>query len=60
VAFEAAGADEVQVTLTLDYELKQRHAFTPLLDRLFVRRELTESLRRTLARFGHERRAELL
>jgi hypothetical protein len=59
VRFEVAGADEVQVTLTLDYELKQRHAFTPLLDRLFIRRELTDSLRRTLTRFGHERRAEI-
>ncbi len=59
VAFESAGADGVQVTLTLDYELKQRNVFTPLLDRLFIRRELTESLRRTLTRFGHERRAEV-
>jgi hypothetical protein len=59
VTFEAAGADEVEVTLTLDYELKQRNPFTPLLDRLFIRRELTESLRRTLTRFGHERRAEV-
>jgi uncharacterized membrane protein len=59
VRFESAGADEVQVTLTLEYELKQRNAFTPLVDRLFIRRELTDSLRRTLARFGHERRAEI-
>jgi hypothetical protein len=59
VTFEAAGADEVEVTLMLDYELKQRNPFTPLLDRLFIRRELTESLRRTLTRFGHERRAEV-
>jgi hypothetical protein len=58
VAFEAAG-DEVEVTLTLDYELKARNAFTPLADALFIRRELTESLRRTLRRFGHERRAEI-
>ena len=58
VRFESAGADEVQVTLTLDYELKERNAFTPLVDRLFIRRELTDSLRRTLTRFGHERRAE--
>ena len=58
VRFESAGADEVQVTLTLDYELKQRTPFTPLLDRLFIRRELTDSLQRTLTRFGHERRAE--
>ena len=59
VAFESAGADEVQVTLTLDYELKQRNALTPLVDRLYIRRELTDSTRRTLTRFGHERRAEL-
>jgi hypothetical protein len=58
VEFESAGADEVQITLTLDYQLKERHPFTWLVDRLFVRRELTESLRRTLIRFGHERRAE--
>jgi hypothetical protein len=59
VAFEAEDADNVRVTLTLDYELKQRNAFTPLLDRLFIRRELTDSLQRTLTRFGHERRAEV-
>jgi hypothetical protein len=59
VAFESAGADDVKVTLTLDYELKERNAFTPLVDRLFIRRELSDSLRRTLTRFGHERRAEL-
>jgi hypothetical protein len=59
VTFESAGPDEVRVTLTLDYELKQRHAFTPLVDSLYIRRELTDSLRRTLTRFGHERRAEV-
>ena len=58
VTFEPVG-DEVKVTLTLDYELKERNALTPLLDRLFIRRELSDSLRRTLTRFGHERRAEL-
>jgi hypothetical protein len=58
VSFEPVG-DEVRVTLTLDYELKQRTVLTPLLDRLFIRRELTDSLRRTLTRFGHERRAEV-
>jgi Polyketide cyclase / dehydrase and lipid transport len=58
VSFEPVG-DEVKVTLTFEYELKQRHAFTPLVDRLFIRRELGDSLRRTLTRFGHERRAEL-
>jgi hypothetical protein len=58
VSFEPVG-DEVRVTLTLDYELKNRSVLTPLLDRLFIRRELGDSLRRTLTRFGHERRAEL-
>ena len=47
------------MTLTLDYELKNRRFLTPLADLLFIRRELGDSLRRTLARFGHERRAEL-
>jgi hypothetical protein len=60
VSFEVADADHVQVTLTLDYELKERNAFTPLVDRLFIRRELTDSLRRTLTRFSHERRAEIV
>jgi hypothetical protein len=59
VTFEAAGADEVKVTLTLDYDLKGANFFTPLADVAFIRRELTESLRRTLRRFGNERRAEL-
>jgi uncharacterized membrane protein len=58
VTFEPAG-DEVRVTLTLEYELKQRNVLTPLVDRVFIRRELSDSLRRTLTRFGHERRAEL-
>ena len=58
VTFEVAGADEVRVTLVLEYELKQRNVLTPVLDPLFIRRALRESLRRTLVRFGHERRAE--
>jgi Polyketide cyclase / dehydrase and lipid transport len=58
VAFEPA-AEHVRVTLTLEYELKRRNPLTPLYDPLFVRRALRGSLRRTLARFGHERRAEI-
>jgi hypothetical protein len=58
VSFEPAG-DQVRVALTLDYELKERTFLTPLVDLLFIRRELGDSLRRTLTRFGHERRAEL-
>ena len=53
----AAGDGEVRVTLELEYALKSR---TPwLVDRFFVRRALQDSLRRTVTRFGHERRAEL-
>lgn len=58
VTFEAA-QDEVRVTLTLDYELKQRGPLAPLVDRLFIRRSLGDSLRRTLTRFTYERRAEV-
>lgn len=57
VAFEAVG-DDVRVTLALEYELKQAGSFRPLLDRLFVRRSLGDSLRRTVTRFAYERRAE--
>jgi hypothetical protein len=53
----APGDDEVRVTLTLDYELKDS---TPsVVDRFFVRRALRDALDRTVRRFGHERRAEL-
>ena len=58
VRFEPVG-DEVRVTLSLDYRLKGANFFTPLADVVFIRREITESLRRTLRRFGHERRAEM-
>jgi len=57
VAF-APGPDAVTITLVLDYELKERNALTWLVDGLFVRREITASLRRTLARFARERRAD--
>jgi Polyketide cyclase / dehydrase and lipid transport len=51
------GEDEVRVTLTLEYELKDRTS--ALVERFFVRRALRDSLARTTRRFGHERRAEL-
>jgi polyketide cyclase/dehydrase/lipid transport protein len=54
VAFEAEG-EEVRVSLTLEYTLKERN---PVVDLLFVRRALRDSLRRTLTRFAHERRAD--
>ena len=50
--------DQVRVSLTLEYTLKNRTPITPILDLAFIRRALRDSLRRTLARFGHERRAE--
>jgi hypothetical protein len=53
------GADTVKVALSLDYELKERNPLTPLVDGLFVRREIAASLRRTLARFARERRGDM-
>jgi hypothetical protein len=55
VSFEPDG-DQVRVNLTLEYRLK---AGNPVVDLLFIRRALRDSLQRTLARFGHERRAEV-
>jgi hypothetical protein len=55
VAFEPQD-DEVRVILTLEYRLKQGN---PVVDLLFIRGALRDSLQRTLTRFGHERRAEL-
>ena len=51
------GRDEVGVTLSLEYTLKERTA--PVVDLFFVRRALRDSLRRTVTRFAIERRAEL-
>jgi hypothetical protein len=58
VAFKP-GPDEVEVTLTLEYEIKDRTPLTPVIDRVFVRRAMTDSLRRTLRRFATERKAEI-
>ena len=52
-------SDYVTVVLELDYELKQRTPLTPLVDRLFVRRELTASLQRSLVAFARERRGDM-
>jgi hypothetical protein len=58
IRFEPSADDnQVTVLLTLDYRLKERTF--PLVDRFFVRRALQDSLRRTVARFANERRAEL-
>jgi hypothetical protein len=52
------GPDDVTIELELSYELKRRHALTPLMDVLVVRRQMAASLRRTLDRFARERRAD--
>lgn len=51
--------DDVEITLTLEYELKERNALTPVVDLLFIRRAMNDALRRTLARFANERKAEI-
>lgn len=48
----AASADGVEVTLALEYRITRRSPLTPLVDILFVRRAMTQSLGRSLARFG--------
>lgn len=53
VAFEP-GPDSTKITLTLEYELKERRAVTPVVDVLFIRRAMNDSLRRTLRRFATE------
>jgi hypothetical protein len=53
------GPDAVKITLSLDYELKERAPLTWLLDALFVRRAIVASLRRTLERFARERRGDM-
>jgi hypothetical protein len=51
--------DGIMVGLDLEYELKQRTPLQPLVDVLFIRRALRDSLRRTLARFAYELRADM-
>jgi hypothetical protein len=58
VRFEAL-EDGVAVSVELEYELKQAGPLTPLVDVLFIRRALRDSLRRTLRRFSHEVAADL-
>ena len=45
--------------LELEYELKERNAFTPVADALFIRRALRDSLKRSLLRLARERRSDL-
>ena len=50
--------DSVNITLTLEYRLKERNPLTPVIDLLFIRRAQTDALRRTLRRFASELAAE--
>ena len=42
-----------------EYEIKDRTPLTPAVDLLFVRRAMTDALRRTVTRFSNERKAEI-
>jgi hypothetical protein len=42
----------VEVTLTLEYQIKQRSFVTPLIDLVFIRKAMAASLRSMLQRFG--------
>jgi len=53
VAFTPAD-EHVEVKLSLEYEIKKRSFFTPLIDLLFIRRAMAASLQATLGRFGAE------
>jgi hypothetical protein len=44
----------VEVELSLEYAIKRRSPLTPLIDALFVRRPMANSLGKTLTRFGAE------
>jgi polyketide cyclase/dehydrase/lipid transport protein len=57
VAF-AAVEGGTRVALDLDYRLKSGVALRAVVDLLFIRRAIGDSLRRTLARFGHELAAD--
>ena len=58
VKFEP-GPDSVEVTLALEYQIKDRTPLTPVVDLLFVRRAMGDALRRTVTRFANERKAEI-
>ena len=53
------GLEETEVTLTLEYTLKEGNPLTPIVDMLFIRRTMTDALRRTLRRFANERASEI-
>jgi hypothetical protein len=58
VKFEP-GPEAVEISLTLEYRIKDRTPLTPVVDLLFVRRAMADALRRTVTRFANERKAEI-
>lgn len=54
----AAVPGGVQITLALEYRITRRSPLTPLVDALFVRRAMSQSLGRTMARFGARLRGD--
>jgi len=58
VAFVALD-DGTEVTLSLDYRLKSGGPLRAVVDVLFIRRALGDSLRRTLVRFSRELSSDL-
>jgi len=58
VQFSARDDGMVRVEIDLDYAIKEAHAFTPLIDALFVRRTVRQALQRTLSRFARELRSD--
>jgi uncharacterized membrane protein len=59
VAF-AAAPEGVQVTLQFEYRLNRASPVTRVVDLLFIRRQMTQSLDRTLERFGARLHADHL
>jgi uncharacterized membrane protein len=59
VTFKPAEDGRSTITVELTYRLKERTPFTPIVDALFVRRAMTDAIRRTLARFARELRGDL-
>ena len=57
VAF-APVEDEVTISLALEYQLEQAGPLRAVVDALFIRRALRDSLRRTLVRFARELEAD--
>ena len=58
ISFAPAEEGRCRVALELDYSLKQPGPLGAVVDALFVRRAQRDALRRTLARFARELRAD--